>query len=127
MLAGLSPMLASLITGLVGSAEVEIIQGRAGADVSALVAESGASVVIVPGDGREMSDIGQRLLDDRARFRVLALVDHASSGVVGDLAVRTIGLEDISKASLLAAMTGDLASVPPARSAGPRGAPGDPR
>ena len=119
MLADLSPMLASLISGLIRSPDVEVIAGRPGADLQALVAESAADVVILPGDvaglaDAELPDAGRRLLDDRARFRVLALADHARSGVLGELDVRTMTLEDISKEMLRDAVAGSRRGAVPA-------------
>lgn len=106
VLADLSPMLASLISELIRSPQIEVVGGRSRGDLPALVAETGASVVIMPGDSGGLPGEGRRLLDDRASFRVLALRDHASSGVVGALTVRTVGIDDISTASLLRAVAG---------------------
>jgi uncharacterized protein (UPF0264 family) len=132
VLADLSPMLTSLITELIGSADVEVVGAVAGADLPALVADSGADVVIMRGDGMDLPEAGRRLLDDRARFRVLSLVDQAQSGVLGDLAIRTIALEDISKATLLEAVTGgnespSNGSSPPANGSAPSATPSVPR
>ncbi len=112
MLADLSPMLTSLITELIGSPQIEVIRGRAGADLSSLVAESGAAVVIMPGDASGFTEAGRRLLDERARLRVLALGEHARSGVLGDLAIRTVDLEDLSTQTLLDAVTGGQGDAP---------------
>lgn len=112
VLADLSPMLTSLITDLIRGPEIEVIGGRSGTDLAALVADTGAAVVILPGEGKGMSQAGRQLLDDRARFRVIALSDHAQSGVLGDIEVRTMDLEDLSKATLLSAITGHLRESP---------------
>ena len=108
MLADLSPMLSSLITGLIRSPQIDVIDGTNTGDVGSLIAETGATVVIMPGEGGGMSEAGRRLLADRASLRVLALRDHAASGVVGALTVQTVGLDTISKATLLQAVAGDL-------------------
>jgi hypothetical protein len=100
-------MLSSLITELIRGPQIEVIGAASGGDLAALISESGASAVILPGDGATLSDAGRRLLDDRARLRVVALPEVARSGVVGSLAVHTVGLEDLSKESLLRALTGD--------------------
>lgn len=129
MLTDLSPMLASLITGLIRGPQIEVIDGpqvdvtdgTARGRMQALVAETGATVVIMPGEGAELSEAGRRLLDDRARLRVVALSDHADAGVVGALTVRTVEIQSLSKASLLDAIAGDLdgdASVLEAGSSG---------
>jgi hypothetical protein len=112
VLADLSPMLTSLITELIRSPEIEVITGRSGADLASLVADTAAAVVILPGEGNGMSQAGRQLLDDRARFRVIALSDHAQSGVLGDIEIRTMDLEDLSKSTLLRAITGRLHQSP---------------
>ena len=108
MLADLSPMLTSLIKGLLQSPQIDVVDGTGRQDVSALVEESGATVVIMPGDASGVPEAGQQLLNDRARLRVLALRDHAASGVVGALGVQFIDVDAISKATLLQAVAGDL-------------------
>jgi hypothetical protein len=107
VLVDLSPLLTSLITELIHGPEIEVVRGRPGADLPTLVADTGAAVVILPGEGNDLSDASRRFLDDRARVRVLAVNEHARSGVLGDLAVRTIMLEDLSKSTLLDAVTGE--------------------
>ncbi len=106
MLADLSPMLTSLISELIRGPQIEVIGASSGGDLATLVSESGASVVILPGDGISLSDAGRRLLDERSRLRVVALPEVARSGVVGSLAIHTVSLEDLSKESLLGALTG---------------------
>lgn len=129
MLSDLSPMLASLITGLIRGPQIEVVDGpqvdvtdgAARGRVEDLVAETGATVVIMPGEGAGISEAGRRLLDERARLRVLALSDHAEAGVVGALTVRTVEIRSLSKASLLDAIAGDVdgeALVPDAGSSG---------
>ena len=129
MLTDLSPMLASLITGLIRGPQIDVIDGpqvdvtngAARGRMEALVAETGATVVIMPGEGAALSDAGRRLLDDRANLRVVALSDHAEAGVVGALTVRTVEIRSLSKASLLDAIAGELdgdGSVPEVGSSG---------
>jgi hypothetical protein len=101
-------MLTSLITGLIRGPQFDVIDGTGRQDVAALVEESGATVVIMPGDAGGVPKHGQQLLEDRAGLRVLALREHGSSGVVGALSVQFIGFDAISKATLLQAVAGDL-------------------
>ena len=112
MLADLSPMLTSLVSGLIRGPDIDVIDARAHGSVTSLLADGGATVVILPGDTSGLSDAGRRLLDDRANLRVVCLREHAASGVVGALTVQTVGLEDISKQSLLRAIAGDLGMEP---------------
>ena len=112
MLADLSPMLTSLVSGLIRSPDIDVVDARAHSNVSSLLADGGATVVILPGDAGGLSDAGRRLLDDRANLRVVCLREHAASGVVGALTVQTVGLEDISKQSLMRAIVGDLDPEP---------------
>ena len=108
MLADLSPMLTSLVSGLIRSPDIDVVDARAYGNVTSLLADGGATVVILPGEAGGLSDAGRRLLDDRANLRVVCLREHADAGVVGALTVQTVGLEDISKQSLLRAIAGDL-------------------
>ena len=112
MLADLSPMLTSLVSGLIRGPDIDVIDARARGNVASLLADGGATVVILPGDVGGLSEAGRRLLDDRANLRVVCLREHAASGVVGALTVQTVGLEDISKQSLLRAIAGDLDHEP---------------
>ena len=112
MLADLSPMLTSLVSGLIRSPDIDVIDARAHSNVTSLLADGDATVVILPGDTSGLSEAGRRLLDDRANLRVVCLREHAASGVVGALTVQTVGLEDISKQSLLRAIAGDLDPEP---------------
>ena len=108
MLADLSPMLTSLVSGLIRSPDIDVVDATAHSNVTSILADGGATVVILPGDASGLSDTGRRLLDDRANLRVVCLREHADSGVVGALTVQTVGLEDISKQSLLRAIAGDI-------------------
>jgi hypothetical protein len=112
VLADLSPMLTSLVSGLIRSPDIDVIEATAHSNVTSLLADGGATVLILPGDSNGLSEAGRRLLDDRANLRVVCLREHAAAGVVGALTVQTVGLEDISKQSLLRAIAGDLDAEP---------------
>lgn len=112
MLVDLPPLLADIITQLVDDDPgVEVVARVTGEDLEATVRRTRADVVVLPAAGPEMPLDGRRLLERRADLRVIGLVDHARSGVVGRLEFHVRHLEELSKATLLEALTGLDASL----------------
>jgi hypothetical protein len=104
----LPPLLADVIAQLVDDEPgVEVVARVTGEDLESTVRRTRADVVVLPAARPEMPASGRKLLEDRAGLRVVGLVDHARSGVVGRLDVHVRHLEELSKSTLVEAFTGN--------------------
>jgi hypothetical protein len=123
LLVDLPPLVRDVIAHLLADEDsVEVVESSPSDDLESAVQRTSADVVVLPADESDLPIAGRRFLEDRGTVRVVALVDHARSGVVGRLAIRTKWLEDLSRASLVEAITdrGPTAgALPEATSSGP--------
>jgi DNA-binding NarL/FixJ family response regulator len=107
LLVDLPPLVRDVIARLLADEDsVEVVESSPSADLESAVQRTSADVIVLPADRFDLPVAGRRFLEDRGNVRVVGLVDHARSGVVGQLAIQTGWLEDLSKASLVDAITG---------------------
>jgi DNA-binding NarL/FixJ family response regulator len=111
LLTDLPQMLRSIIRDIVADQpDMEVVGELAGpAGVSAMVAQSGATFVIVRHSGSDPPDVFRELLAGRPPTRVLAIADEGRAGTIYELRPQRIPIGELSASSLIAAIRG----VPP--------------
>jgi DNA-binding NarL/FixJ family response regulator len=106
LLVDLPPLVRDVVTHLLaGEDGVEVVDSLSSSDLESAVQRTSANVIVLPADESNLPAAGRRFLEERGNVRIVGLVDHARSGVVGHLTIQTGWLDDLSKASLVGAIT----------------------
>jgi len=124
LLVDLPPLVADVITRLLAVEDsLDVVEALQSGDLESAVQRTSADVIVLPADESDLPVAGRRFLEKHGNVRVVGLVDHARSGIVGRLAIETDWLEDLSQASLVEAITDGGSKARGLSEAAPSGAP----
>ena len=109
LLVDLPHLVSDVITQLLaGEERVEVVASLRSPDLESAVRQHSADVIVLPADHSDLPSAGRRFLEDRGNVRVVGLVDNARSGFVGRLAVEMVRIDEVSRATLVEAITSGM-------------------